>query len=114
MTIKRPNPDDWSKLEAKVLQELENQNMREVVYEHRAIRGKSIELDESRKKLAHVASDNGKVEVKGRDAEGHTVFQSTDNYPKTMTEQYDPDAVSARQMFNLMADKFVRDQQGSQ
>lgn len=107
MTIRRPNPDDWHLYEAHVLKDLEDQNINEVVYEHRAIKGRSIKLDDKRKRLAKVAADNGKVEVKGKEEHGNSISVSTSNYPRIVTEKYDPDEITTKQMFNRLASKFA-------
>ena len=67
MSINRPNPDDLSAAERRVMRRLQAQNVKRHEHELIAIPGTGIEPDETTKELAKIASRNGVVTVKGKD-----------------------------------------------
>lgn len=85
--IKRPNADDVTPETHEVLAELQEQNAkRQEIILTRAAQTDGLELSDKNKKYARVASTNGFVSSKGRNADGEQDVRSTKKYPK-ITEQ---------------------------
>jgi hypothetical protein len=83
--IRRPNPDDLTAdanrvLDRLVAQGAKSQNLQ---FEKKA-RVKTLTPDEDTKKLAEIAARNGRVAGSGKTEDGKTVYESTENHPKTV------------------------------
>lgn len=89
--LKRPNPDDLGGEEPDWLRKLERQNARSLQTELISEREESIHPDEDSNSLARVASRNGKVVVKGKNAAGVSVEKSTEDIPLVETVIHNPE-----------------------
>lgn len=87
----RPNPDDNSDDERRVLERLRKQGTRRIVEELTAAKHQSIKPDDETKTLAKVASRNGSVSVVGYTNSGDRVEGSTTQQPWREVVGYDPD-----------------------
>jgi hypothetical protein len=95
ITLKRPNPDDLSSLEARIQDRLRKMNAATKTEEYKSIRGQTLKPDEELKQVARVAGSNGEVAVKHVDANGNTVMESTREHPKQLFGVVDPDTSTA-------------------
>jgi len=89
--ITRPNSDGGEEYEEQVMKRLERQNARQERIEYTAIPNTTIEPDDETKKLAKVASHNGRVSGKGTDLQGKKVILSTISHSWTEIIVYDSD-----------------------
>lgn len=89
--IKAPNPDDFADIETRILREMEITNVSKKL-EIFTYDGESIEPDEEMKNDAKVASANGYVKVRGKNAEGEVEERSTTNIPLREPVKVDADA----------------------
>ena len=88
--IKRPNPDDLTPEAYEVLEELREQNAkRQEIILTRAPQTDGLELNEKNDQYARVASVNGHVTTRGRDADGEPDTRSTKQYPKLVERLVD-------------------------
>lgn len=91
MVIVRPNPDDLAGVERRILKRM-NDNRASVIEERLvAIDGESLVLDHEYVTLSRVAARNGKLEVKGRNAQGHRESISTVDHPLREDHYYNPE-----------------------
>ena len=81
MQFKRPNPDDAEEIAGRIMQRMQQQNVKTINEELIAPRGQSIAPDSLTRAEARVAASNGHVEVIGKDADGNPVNESTNNKP---------------------------------
>ena len=89
--IKRPNADDFDKLEERILKKLESQNARRQETVLIAKSGETIKPDADTLALASVAAKNGSVSVVGKDASGMRVEESTQKRPMQISASVDSD-----------------------
>ena len=101
--LKRPNPDDLGSEHAKWMQKLEKMNAQKATTELTAVKGESLKPDAETKAFAHVAANNGKVTVVGRDSHGVKVEESTAAKPLVITEHVDDNLETAMQVLQRTA-----------
>lgn len=87
--IVRPNPDDHSDDERKLLERLENQRARKMDVCLTSNRDDSIKPDNETKILAKVASSNGYVKASGRNHQDEPITLSTKDTPWIERASYD-------------------------
>jgi hypothetical protein len=81
--LERPNPDDLSEDEARIMRELQTQGAkRQDLALTKAPKVKSLAPNQETKTLAEVAAKNGFVAGSGRTAEGEAISVSTKEHPK--------------------------------
>lgn len=78
----RPNADDDNELEEQFMRRLENQNASKFTQEMTSSRNDTLAPDDDTKRLARLASRNGRVIGYGYDVNGVKVKESTDQIPK--------------------------------
>jgi Domain of unknown function (DUF4747) len=106
--IERPNPgDDHGEYEALLLARLSEMNARSqdmiLVKERAADR---LNPDDSTRKLAEVAAENGYVEGRGRDANRQEIRESTKDHPRMDPFLFDELAISPLQaLFSYIKDR---------
>jgi hypothetical protein len=99
VTIFRPNPDVFADdFEQQIAAHLEATRSRKLEVSYVAERGESIIPNDEIRRLGEFALQAGKVVVTGRDHQGG-VKLSTDKFPATIAEKYDPEAESDYQAF---------------
>lgn len=103
LQITRPNPDDQSSAERRVLRRMNKLKVAEQKQEYKAIPGESIEVDEELKTLAHIAAKNGKVAAKGKNELSKPITYSTSKHPWSAKVYYDPNIESSFEMFVIKA-----------
>lgn len=108
LMILRPNPDDFQDDEDSVLEELNKQNAGKLTKSYTAIDGKSLRPNEATKKLAQIAARNGRVDAKGKDANGKPIKESTTAHPRIITEYFDPDMMGASVAFKKAVRDFIQ------
>jgi hypothetical protein len=105
ITIKRPNPDDDSEDESKLIEkELLEQNAREEIMTLKARRGAGgIKANKRTKALAKVAKSNGRVDARIRTTEGGTKVVSSRTRPLRTPVLYDPKKTTSTAAFEQAA-----------
>lgn len=108
ITLLRPNPDILEDdFEEKIEANLAASHSRSLTLTYTAEHGQSIVPTDEIRRLGAAATENGKVEVRGRDETG-AVNKSTEDFPLVKQEQYDPDEVSERNaFFSLLRNMFL-------
>lgn len=107
--LRKPNADDFAKLERRFMKRLEDmkaRQLREIVV---AERGKHLEPDDEVKQLAEVAKSNGEVIAHGADVNGMPVVKSTKAMPMIEAVSYDPDNSDARSAILQKANEIIND-----
>lgn len=107
MSVTRPNPDDHSTAEQKVLRRMNAANVG--IYEQRfkASEGKTIQMDAEMNTMAHIAAKNGNLSIKGKDDKLKTIEYSTVEHPWQDKKYYDPEAFTAFQVMSSIAVSMV-------
>ena len=82
---------------------LEKMNAQKATTELTAVKGESLKPDAETKAFAHVAANNGKVTVVGRDSHGVKVEESTAAKPLVITEHVDDNLETAMQVLQRTA-----------
>lgn len=95
MQFKRPNPDDAADIAGRIMERMEKQNVARINEELIGARGVALKPDALTVAEAKVAARNGRVEVRGKDAEGLTVRESTDEKPLRVVASVDSDVETA-------------------
>ena len=101
--IEKPNdiwPDDFE-------EHLEKKNARSITVNYRAETGLGIVRDDELKSLTEASLDNGYTEVAGYGPDGH-VRLSTERFPKTAQEKFEPDDGTEISMFRKVIERFQR------
>lgn len=111
ITIKRPNPDDDSEDESKMIEkELLDQNAREEILTLKARRGASgIKANKRTKALANVAKSNGRVDARIRNVDGSTKTVSSRKRPLRKPVAYDPKKITSSAAFEQAATEIAAD-----
>ncbi|MGF7466535.1 DUF4747 family protein [Alcaligenes nematophilus] len=82
ITIERPNPRE-SEDDATVYERMRRRGISKEIREYKkASNESSIHPDDEMFNLAHIAAENGKVEVSGRDASNRPIKASSNEFPK--------------------------------
>ena len=105
----RPNPDHLEDTEEKVRRRMERLRAQKEVREIQAGRGESFapQDDEETMELAQVATHSGEVTAFGKESSGASVERSTKERPMVQVDRYDPDALTSRQAFRRLAERFL-------
>jgi hypothetical protein len=107
--IERPNSDVWPDDFEEVAEEhLEDKNARSMTITYDAEKGGGIQRDRDLDKLLAATLRNGKAEASGYGRQGHETV-STERYPKTVQDKFDPELYSESQMFENLAERFPRE-----
>lgn len=107
--LRKPNADDFSKLERRYMKRLEDMKARRLQETIVAERGQNLEPDDEVKQLAEVAKSNGEVIAHGADADGMPVIKSTRAMPMIEAVSYDPDNSDAKSAILQKANEIVND-----
>ena len=81
LLISRPNPDDQSDAERRVLRRMNEMHVVEQTQQYKAIPGRSIKIDQDLKVLANIAAKNGEVTAKGKDDLSKPQIYATSRHP---------------------------------
>jgi len=81
LLISRPNPDDQSDAERRVLRRMNEMHVAEQTQQYKAIPGQSITIDQDLKILANIAAKNGEVTAKGKDDLSKPQIYATSRHP---------------------------------
>lgn len=107
--IERPNSDVWPEdFEELAEEHLEDKNARSMTIIYDAEKGSGISRDRDLDKLLGASLRNGKAEASGYGQHGHETV-STERYPKTVQDKFDPELMSESQMFETLAERFPRE-----
>jgi len=99
ISIQRPNTDIFDdEFEQKIEAHLAESHSKQFTITYQAESGGTLVATKEIRKVSETALENGRVEVKGRDAAG-AVTLSSERYPKVFHDKYDPDAETERQAF---------------
>ncbi|WP_449427207.1 DUF4747 family protein [Rhodanobacter umsongensis] len=91
ITLVRPNPDDLSVAEKRLLKKLSHQGARQMDVRLHADSSQNLEPDVETVTLAKVAASNGAVVGSGRDAANNPVLMSTVDQPWKEVAHFDED-----------------------
>lgn len=105
--LKRPNPDGLGSYDEEILERLNSQHAKKAVISYDAIAGQSLEPDETTKRTAFVAAQNGEVHGKGKNEMGQSIQISTAHHPKIESTYYDPDLISRSDIFMQQASNML-------
>lgn len=106
--INLPNPDDTSEQEQRVLDRLNRVGARTLTEMYSSHRGETLLPDIEMEVLMNVAKSNGRVFARGY--EGETpVEKSTEDYPISMREIYDPKATGEREAIQRLSATIMRE-----
>lgn len=89
--IFRPNADDHNEEERELLERMENQGAKKIVYDMAASRTGELKPDAKTKTLARIGASNGKVTGSGRDEQQLPLTISTKEIPWLEPFYYDAD-----------------------
>lgn len=101
--LKRPNSDDGSDEERRLLERLEKQGARTMKTEFVSADEGGVKPDEETMALARVSAKNGVVSVVGRDATGRKIQESTIKKPMVLSEKVDPELEIAQDVLRRVA-----------
>lgn len=107
--IKKPNADDFAKIEARFMKRMNKMNARGLQETIVAERGENLELDSEAMQLAEVAKSNGQVIVHGYEVDGTPTVKSTKEMPFIEATSYDPDTTDAKSALLQKANEIVND-----
>ncbi|TAL16446.1 DUF4747 family protein [bacterium] len=108
--ITKPNPGDVldEDDEAEVFRRFDRIKARKLQENWSGQKGESLLPDEEMKKLMRVASSNGLIMATGYGRNDEKVVESTQDHPRTMTDEYDPNIQTTFSFFQDMASRFLR------
>ena len=106
LEFERPNADDDNELEQLFMKQMEKENASKVIHELIATKNNSLEPSNKTKRLARLASQNGKVTGYGRNEYGTKVTESTDKIPHIKHVPVDTDIETARDVLNRVANNW--------
>lgn len=107
MSVTRPNPDDHSIAEQKVLRRMNAANVETYEQRFKASEGKAIQMDADMTTMAHIAAKNGNLSIKGKNDNLKTIKYSTIEHPWQDQKYYDPEAFTAFQVMSVFATTMV-------
>ncbi|PYB87187.1 DUF4747 family protein [Pseudomonas fulva] len=90
LEIYKPNPDDHAGLDLEIQERLNNIHAKKEVVIYVEDDSEGLKPDDRLKALASVAASNGKVAVKGRNAQNDVVSLSTENSPLYEPVSFNP------------------------
>ena len=107
--IEKPNSDLWDgDFEENVEQHLSDTGSKSLEIGYKSESRGTIKPTDDMRLLAKIASENGKVEITGRDESGGVNF-SSDNFPEVIQTKYDPDQTTQLSAFyNMVREKLKR------
>lgn len=107
--VKRPNPDDNSDAdEREIFGEMQSEGVRKKTVSLTAISHGAITPNEKTKRMARVASSNGKVNATAKTSDGKKQKLSSEAHPKIVQEKYNPAQQTRGDVF-LEAARRLRD-----
>lgn len=86
--INKPNPDDISKLDGDIKQRLSKLNASQMRESYITDEYSSLKPDDELRQLLLLAISNGGVTTKGKDEEGKTILNSSENHPLEIVKGY--------------------------
>lgn len=101
LVITRPNADTFSETQKKVMDRMNARNVETYEESYKAIQGASITIDKELITMAKIAASNGKVVIKGKDANSKPIEFSTTNHPLTKKQYFNPKVQDA---FSVLCD----------
>jgi hypothetical protein len=107
--ISKPNPDEGSDDEKRVLEKMGMQNADRMEHVLVTKNKDGLKPDDDTQILMRTARSNGVVLAEGRDEEGQKVEESTQEHPYTATDSYDPDHMEILEAVRRLAYSVVKE-----
>jgi len=85
-----PNPDDLEEAERKLFEKMHRLGANKQTVELTSKESSGLSPDQELKTLAEIAQSNGKVDGRGEDEAGQTIYVSTADHPMLTKVAYDP------------------------
>ncbi|VGO12642.1 hypothetical protein PDESU_01195 [Pontiella desulfatans] len=107
--ISKPNPDEGSDDEIRVLEKLGAQNADRLEHILATKEKDGLKPDDDTQILMRTARSNGVVFVEGKDEDGEKVEESTKEHPYTKTDSYNPDHLTLLEAVRRIAYDVVKE-----
>lgn len=107
--ISKPNPDEGSEDELRVLEKLGAQNADRLEHVLATKEKGGLKPDGDTQILMRTARSNGAVFAEGRDEEGEKIEESTKEHPYTKTDSYNPDHLTLLEAVRRIAYDVVKE-----
>ena len=107
--ISKPNPDEGSEDEKRVLKKMGMQNADRMEHVLASKNKEGLKPDNDTQILMRTARSNGVVLAEGRDENEQKITESTKDHPYTATDSYDPDRMTLLEAIRRIAFAVVKD-----